>query len=141
MWDDLTNLVNQQTIKDVDGEGSLSNSSTILLAELIRIDLNGRAESRQIRNIDLKKKVQQGSSLSLDELVQASERSAKHYAKNRMFGILPKTLVNLARAVKAGRPNTDKMIEVTLSAMASLDDTSLLKVGPDLANLCALALD
>ena len=52
---------------------------------------------------------------------------------------MPKTLSNLCKALKAGRPGAEKLIEVTLNALGSLDEESLLKAGPDLANLCALA--
>ena len=48
-----------QMMRDVQKEdmGSVAVGSRLLLSELIQIDLKGKAESRQIRNIDLKKRV------------------------------------------------------------------------------------
>lgn len=61
--------------------------------------------------------------------------------KNKLYGCLSKTLVNVAKAVKSGRKNSDKLVEVTLNAVQSLDNETLLKAGSDLANLCALGLE
>ena len=112
-----------------------------LLSELIRIDLKGRADPRQIRNIDLNKRVFGDKAMSLDEQLASAERSITSASKHKMFGAFPKTLVNLCKSIKASRPNQDRLIEVTLEALIGLDNESLLKIGPDLANLCALAME
>ena len=54
---------------------------------------------------------------------------------------MPKALINVAKAIKAGRANSEKLVEVTLNAVQSLDNETLLKLGSDLANLCALGLE
>ena len=49
--------------------------------------------------------------------------------------------MNLARAVKAGRANVERLVDITLEAISTLTNDSLLKVGADLANLCAIGLE
>ena len=80
-----------------------------------------------------------GNELDIDEQVSAADRSAASASKHRTFGAFPKTLAQLCKAVKAGRPHQEKLIEVTLDALNWLDNETLLKVGPDLANFCSLA--
>ena len=79
--------------------------------------------------------------MSLDDQLASAERSVTSASKHKMFGAFPKTLANLCKSIKAGRPNQDRLIEVTLEALIGLDDESLLKIGSDLANLCALAIE
>ena len=94
MWERVLTLCSQQVLKDVaiESESKKVLGSTTLLAELIRIDLKNRADGRQIRNIDLAKRVLIGNDLSLDEQVSAADRSAAAASKNRTFGAFAKTL-------------------------------------------------
>ena len=77
--------------------------------------------------------------MDIDEHLAAAEKSISSASKNKMFGVLPKTLVQLCKAVKAGMPNSNRLIEVVVEALIGLDEETLLKVGPDMANLFALA--
>ena len=68
MWEKLMGICNKRVLRDVESEADVNRlGSQRLLAELIRIDLKGRADNRQVRNIDLTKRVQNGKSLSIDE--------------------------------------------------------------------------
>ena len=141
MWLRVLGLCSQQVLKDVaiETESKQVLGSTTLLSELIRIDLKNKADGRQIRNINLEKRVQSDNNLSLDEQVSAADRSAAAASKNRTFGAFPKTLAQLCKAIKAGRPHTEKLIDTTFDSLIMLDNETLLKVGPDLANFCSLA--
>ena len=77
--------------------------------------------------------------MDVDEQLASAERSIISASKHKIYGAFPKTLANLCKSIKAGRPHQDRLIEVTLEAIVGLDDESLLKAGSDLANLCALA--
>lgn len=121
-------ICSKRVLRDVD-DGDAAEGSSQLLAELIRIDLKSKAEGRQIRNIDLTKRVQQSSALTIDEQISAAEKSVQATTKNKLYGCLSKTLVNVAKAVKSGRKNSDKLVEVTLNAVQSLDSETLLKAG------------
>ena len=94
MWQRVLGLCSQQVLKDVviETESKQVLGSTTLLSELIRIDLKNKADGRQIRNINLEKRVQSDNNLSLDEQVSAADRSAAAASKNRTFGAFPKTL-------------------------------------------------
>lgn len=70
-----------------------------------------------------------------------TEKSIASAAKHRIYGVLPKTLINVVKAVKAGRANFEKLVDITLEAVQSLESESLLKIGADLANLCAIGLE
>ena len=81
------------------------------------------------------------ASLSIDEHIAAADKSITTASKHRIYGVVPKTLVNVARAVKAGRANIEKLVDITLEAVSSLTNVDLLKIGADLANLCAIGLE
>jgi len=131
-------LCSQQVLRDVASEERVVGSRN-LLAELVRIDTKNRAESRQIRNIDLAKRVLQGKELSIEEQYAAAEKSIGSAPKYRIVGAFAKTLSQLCKAIKAGSPHVEKLVQVTLDALSDLDDETLLKIGPDLANFLTLA--
>ena len=79
--------------------------------------------------------------MSVEDVSASTERSIVSASKNKMYGVLPKTLLNLCKSIRANLPSKENLIEVTIQAISGLDDESLIKVGPDLANLCSLALD
>ena len=117
MWEDFMTICSQRMLKDADSEHELKpRGASELLTELIRVDLKGRADGRQIRNIDLKKRVQTVDETlpPLDEQIASAEKSSSTAAKNRMFGVLPKTLVPLCKAVKAGSPKADRLIQTVV---------------------------
>ena len=69
MWNKVMALCSQRILRDVaqDLETKRALGSVALLSELIRIDLKNRADPRQIRNIDLSKRVHSGNALNIDE--------------------------------------------------------------------------
>lgn len=156
MWTQLMALCSQSVLRDVAASDDPSHArdvdngavikrralgSVALLSELFRIDLKAKADPRQIRNIDLSKRVLSGAEMGIDDQLASIERSVVAASKHRMFGALPKTILNLCKSIKAGRPHQDELIEVTVLALIGLDDQSLLKIGPDLANVCSLAVE
>jgi len=114
MWEKLLQICNQRVLQDVSRDQA---SSVQLLAELMRIDLKNRAEGRQIRNIDIASRVRSGASLTIDEQLAAADKSVSTAAKNRLFGVLPKTLLNVAKAIKAGRQSCDRLVDLALMAV------------------------
>ena len=77
---------------------------------------------------------------SIEEQLAQAEKSVASAGKNRMFGVLQKTLVQLCKAVKAGRPNLDRLVQTIVLSICQLDNESLLKIGADLSNLLEVSL-
>lgn len=70
MWKSLLALCSQQLVSEAkrDDYDSRDSGASMLLTELVRVDLKSRAEGRQIRNIDLAKRVLSGTKVpSIDD--------------------------------------------------------------------------
>ena len=59
----------------------------MLLAELIRIDLKSKADPRQIRNIDLAKKLKAYKKTSIKETETLLEKSLTQATKSKQQGV------------------------------------------------------
>ena len=52
-----------------------------------------------------------------------------------------KTLVQLCKAIKAGSPYCERLIQSILTSLLSLDNATLLKIGKDLSNFMTLVFE
>ena len=56
--------------------------------------------------------------MSVEDVSASTERSIVSASKNKMYGVLPKTLLNLCKSIRANLPSKENLIEVTIQAIS-----------------------
>ena len=69
---------------------------------MIRIDVKSKADPRQIKNIDFAKRLKQ-SNFSINECMQATEKSLNQATKLKQFGVFQKTFLQVLKIINTGK--------------------------------------